>query len=138
MSIDYIDEKILVLLKKNSRQSISEIAQTVGRSRTVVASRIEQLEQRGEITGFTVTLKKKSISALFEIKLAAGKTCHDVVVPFKEIQPIINAWSVAGSSDLFILADFDEAILLNQARTSLNDLQSVLTVQTHVITYHFE
>nr|WP_241878140.1 Lrp/AsnC family transcriptional regulator [Psychrobacter sp. PraFG1]UNK04567.1 Lrp/AsnC family transcriptional regulator [Psychrobacter sp. PraFG1] len=58
--MDDIDKNIIMLLKENSRIPVSLIAQKVGRSRTVVAKRIDELVNSGEISKFTVQLKQKN------------------------------------------------------------------------------
>lgn len=133
MKIDQINRKIIALLSQDSRMPISEIADKVGRSRTVVAARIEQLEQQGEIVKFTVQLRKKQVTSIFEIKLSRGFTCHDVVSHFKQKFLIQKAWSVAGETDLFIFADFDTSIDLANAQAFLAESELVDSLVSHIV-----
>ena len=48
-------------LSRNARASLSDLAHRLGVSRTTVRSRIERLQQRGDILGFTVVLKDDAI-----------------------------------------------------------------------------
>lgn len=137
MHMDQINRKIIALLSQDSRMSISEIAGNVGRSRTVVAARIEQLEEQGEIVKFTVQLRRKQITSIFEIKLSRGFTCHDVVSHFKQSFLVHKAWSVAGETDLFILTDFDTSIDLANAQEFLANSESVDFVISHVVLNEF-
>lgn len=54
--LDEVDYQILDLLRQNSRISAKKIAQEVFLSSTSVASRIEQLTQKGIINGFRVSI----------------------------------------------------------------------------------
>lgn len=54
MIIDGKDKELIALLSANSRESTANLARTLGMSRTTVTSRIERLEKRGVITGYTV------------------------------------------------------------------------------------
>lgn len=54
MIIDGKDKELIALLRNNSRASTANLARALGMSRTTVTSRIERLEKRGIITGYTV------------------------------------------------------------------------------------
>ena len=51
--LDQLDQKIVELLIGNARMSYSEIGDQVGISRVAVKSRIQALEERGIIEGYT-------------------------------------------------------------------------------------
>ncbi|SLN67766.1 Regulatory protein AsnC [Roseovarius albus] len=55
--MDKIDQQLISALRHNARASLSDLALTLGVSRTTVRGRIERLKQSGEIVGFTVVLK---------------------------------------------------------------------------------
>ncbi len=54
MIIDGKDKELIALLRTNSRESTANLARLLGMSRTTVTNRIERLEKRGIITGYTV------------------------------------------------------------------------------------
>ncbi len=54
MILDGKDKQLIALLSANSRESTANLARALGLSRTTVTSRIERLEKRGIITGYTV------------------------------------------------------------------------------------
>lgn len=51
------DQKLIALLRRNARTSVSEIAAELGISRATVRARIDRLTESGEIIGFSVVLK---------------------------------------------------------------------------------
>ena len=55
MIIDGKDKELIALLRANSRESASNLARRLGLSRATVTNRIERLEKRGIITGYTVS-----------------------------------------------------------------------------------
>ena len=55
------DHGLISALRENARVSLSDLAHRLGVSRTTVRSRIERLQQRGDILGFTVVLKDDAI-----------------------------------------------------------------------------
>jgi len=54
MIIDGKDKELIALLRTNSRESTANLARALGMSRTTVTSRLERLEKRGIITGYTL------------------------------------------------------------------------------------
>lgn len=54
MIIDGKDRELIAKLSANSRESTANLARLLGMSRTTVTNRIERLEKRGIITGYTV------------------------------------------------------------------------------------
>ena len=54
MTIDGKDKALLALLRTNARQSTTLLARELGVSRATVVSRIERLEKRGIIKGYTI------------------------------------------------------------------------------------
>ncbi|WP_417524035.1 Lrp/AsnC family transcriptional regulator [Marinovum sp.] len=55
--MDATDQKLIAALRHDARASLSDLAARLGLSRTTVRARIERLQARGEIVGFTVVLK---------------------------------------------------------------------------------
>ncbi|MEQ9257985.1 MAG: Lrp/AsnC family transcriptional regulator [Roseovarius sp.] len=55
--MDDLDQRLVSALRHDARASLSDLALTLGVSRTTVRGRIEKLQRSGEIVGFTVVLK---------------------------------------------------------------------------------
>ena len=55
--MDDVDQRLLSALRHDARASLSDLALTLGVSRTTVRGRIERLRRSGDIIGFTVVLK---------------------------------------------------------------------------------
>lgn len=55
--MDETDHRLLSVLRRNGRASISELSAELGLARATVRSRLEKLTAEGEILGFTVVLK---------------------------------------------------------------------------------
>ena len=60
--MDELDQRLITILRHNARRSISEIADELKVSRATVRSRMEKLEQRGDIVGYTVVLRSDVVS----------------------------------------------------------------------------
>ena len=55
--MDDVDQRLISALRHDARASLSDLALTLGVSRTTVRGRIERLRRSGEIVGFSVVLK---------------------------------------------------------------------------------
>ncbi len=55
--MDDLDGKLITLLRRDARRSISDLGAELGVSRATVRARLERLERSGEIVGYTVVLK---------------------------------------------------------------------------------
>ncbi len=63
-AIDPTDRALLALLRQDARSPVAELARGLGLSRTTVQSRIERLQRRGVITGYTVVVADAHEAAL--------------------------------------------------------------------------
>ncbi|MBE9539942.1 MAG: Lrp/AsnC family transcriptional regulator [Proteobacteria bacterium] len=54
LNLDKVDQQLLALLASNSRASTSALARTLGVSRSTVQDRINRLERRKIIAGYTI------------------------------------------------------------------------------------
>jgi len=55
--MDETDRQLISALRHDARASLSDLALTLGVSRTTIRGRIERLRRSGEIVGFSVVLK---------------------------------------------------------------------------------
>lgn len=55
--MDNIDQRLVTALRKNARASISTLASDLGLTRTTIRTRLDRLQARGEIIGFTAVLR---------------------------------------------------------------------------------
>ena len=60
--LDQLDRKILEALLDNARYSYSQIGERVGVSRVAVKARMDQLQQRGIIEGYTAVIDPQKLS----------------------------------------------------------------------------
>lgn len=136
--MDEIDIKILSILQSNARTTATDIAKSVHRSRVTIQNRIAALVKQGEVVAFSAVLKPKALQCIFEIAFKSNGACDQTVPKFRRKYPIINAWSVTGHTDLFILTHADASREVHEMRSFLLQQQDVAQVATHTIikTYH--
>jgi DNA-binding Lrp family transcriptional regulator len=89
--VDDIDGQLLTLLRHNGRRSISDLAGELGLSRATGRARIERMESRGDIVGYTVILRADAIAMpvrgimLIEVEGRAADRVIDLLGGFPEV-----------------------------------------------------
>jgi DNA-binding Lrp family transcriptional regulator len=82
-NLSEIEERLLVLLRKNSRISIQDAAKEINASRVTVAKAMESLIQDGKIINFTVTVRDDlSNIAILVVENMDGVHMDDIIEYF--------------------------------------------------------
>lgn len=117
--MDALDQRLVTLLRHNARRSISDLASELGASRATVRARIERLEQRGDILGYTVILRSDAVDLpvrgimLIDI---AGQAADRVVRALGGFPEVSAVHTTNGRWDLVVelgaasLADLDAVL----------------------------
>lgn len=98
-----LDQKLLALLRENSRRQVSTLASELGVSRATVYARIARLEQQGIIEGYTVRIgvahDQRLVRAYVMIKLLP-KLTHETVAALTALRHVNALHSISGEHDL--------------------------------------
>ncbi len=117
MIIDGKDKELIALLSTNSRESTAKLARTLGMSRTTVTSRIERLEKRGIITGYTVQFsedyERGRIQAHVMISSDPKSSAH-IVRFLKKISAIRELHAVNGVYDMLAIVSAESTHHLDE------------------------
>jgi Lrp/AsnC family leucine-responsive transcriptional regulator len=110
--LDKFDNKILTLLKEDSRESFAEIGREIGLSASSVRERIQRLTDTEVIRKFTIELNQEQLGfeleAFILIKLFSGKLKKfiSIVNQFEEVQ---KSYRVTGNENVLM-----KVVLKNQ------------------------
>ena len=113
------DRLLIALLRENARATTAELARKLGVSRTTVQSRIERLQKRGIIEGYTVRLSQDYEQHLVKAHVLVTtlpKLTPRVVAGLAKIPDVRTVHSISGSFDLIVIVeassirDLDERI----------------------------
>jgi DNA-binding Lrp family transcriptional regulator len=102
-ALDATDHRLLNLLRENARAPVAELARNLGLSRTTVQSRIERLERRRLVTGYTVKVADEVEGALvrtYVMITLAPKQTQVIETALRRIPEVRTLHSVSGSFDL--------------------------------------
>ena len=97
------EELLLALLRDNARASVASLARRLGLPRTTVQSRIERLERRGVIAGYTVRTSESHERALVRAHVlitALPKLSARVEMELRRMPSVRVLHSVSGAFDL--------------------------------------
>lgn len=92
--MDDIDRRLIALLRKNGRRSVSDLALELGLSRATIRARMNRLEQDGEVVGYTLILRSDVEAlpvrgiTLIEVEGRAADRIIDALGGFSEISAI--------------------------------------------------
>lgn len=112
--LDRTDRKILDLLQKNGRLSITDLAQKVGLSATPCTERVRRLEREGVITGYHAHVNPhalgKNLLVFVEIKLSAksGEVFDRVKKELAFVPEVMECHLVSGDFDYLVKARITE------------------------------
>ncbi|MFD2823785.1 Lrp/AsnC family transcriptional regulator [Lacinutrix iliipiscaria] len=108
MTFDAIDQKLIHLLQRDSKQTNKELSNKLNLSVTAVYERIKKLENQGVISRYVALVNKekvdKSFVAFCHIKLT--QHAQDYVVKFEKevtnLQEVLECYHISGDYDYLL------------------------------------
>ncbi len=122
---DRVDRKILDILQRDGRISITDLAQQVGLSATPCAERVRRLERHGVITGYHARVSPqalgKTLLVFLEIKLSAKSDAvfEKIRKELDGMPDVMECHLVSGDFDYLVKARLAE---MNDYRRLLGDI----------------
>ena len=134
--MDKTDEQVVAALRHNARASLSDLALGLGLSRTTVRSRIERLQQRGEILGFTVVLKedvlRDPVRGLMMIGIE-GRGAGRITRQLHGLPEVRAIHSTNGRWDLIVELGTETLEALDAALARIRTLDGVQSSETSLL-----
>jgi len=130
------DEKILGLLRDNARLSISAIADVLKLSRTTVQKRIEYMEKKGIITGYTIRMKptaeKNLIRAWMSIQVEGNKA--SLVIQQLRLNPAVHELHTTnGKWDLLVELTADTLQNFDKVLEQIRKISGIYNTETSIL-----
>lgn len=135
---DAIDEKLISLLRRNARMTLTALAQDLALSRTAVQARMARLERDKVIVGYQAVLGERdagdddSLKAVLSITFSQ-RPCFPVVEKFRHWPEITHYYSVTGPLDAYMVVRVGNAQDLSQLVDRLSAIAGVGQVRSSVV-----
>ena len=133
---DNLDKRLISLLRKDGRASLSKLAEKLSVSRGTVQNRLDKLQDSGILLGFTVRVHEESnlntVRAFMMIEVV-GKSTSQVIRALRGVPELITlhttngAWDLVAEIQTSSLADFDR--VLREVRM----IEGVLNSETSIL-----
>jgi DNA-binding Lrp family transcriptional regulator len=136
MLIDEVDKTLLARLRDNGRASIADLARALGLSRSTVKDRIDRLERRGVIKGYSLVLgdevSKSLVRAHVMITLDSGHSAH-IIRALRAMNEIRRAYAVSGIYDLIAVVEAESTGELDEVLDRVRELEGIKKTLTCVV-----
>jgi DNA-binding Lrp family transcriptional regulator len=136
VSIDELDQRLLVELMRDSRQSFREISKTMGVSATTVIARVENLRAAGILRGFSVLVDQEKlgydITAITEIFVSKGKLL-EMEREIAKLPNVCAVYDVTGEIDGIVIAKFKNREELSRFTKGVLSMPFVERANTQVV-----
>ncbi|EIW90628.1 MAG: Lrp/AsnC family transcriptional regulator [Alishewanella agri] len=130
------DEKLLALLQRDARASISDLARALDLSRTTVQNRLQRLTESGVIKGFTVELGESYLSNLVSahvsIKVKQKLTAR-TNIELRQLPQISALYAISGEYDLIAIVQAQSTEQLSHLLDDIGNLDGVERTNSSVI-----
>jgi Lrp/AsnC family leucine-responsive transcriptional regulator len=136
--LDRIDRKILDVLQRQGRMSMTELAEHIGLSASPCAERVKRMERDGVITGYHARVAPqalgKTLLVFVEIKLSAksGDVFDKVRQELLHMPEVLECHLVSGSFDYLVKARLSG---MSEYRHLLGDILKKLPVAAESHSY---
>lgn len=130
------DDALIAILRENARASTAEIARRLDVSRTTVQSRIERLERRGVIAGYTLRLSEEHSNALIRAHVLLTilpKLIRQVEAGLRAIPAVRTLHSVSGNVDMIAVIEARSVGELDRLADQIGALEGVERTATSLI-----
>lgn len=134
--MDSLDLKLISELRHNARASLSELALTLGVTRTTVRGRMERLRQSGEIVGYTVVLKGDAaadpVRGLMMIGIE-GRGADRIQRQLQGLSQVRSVHSTNGRWDLIVEIGTESLEALDEVLARIRRFDGVANSETSLL-----
>ena len=134
--MDETDRRLLTALRENARASTAELGRRLSLSRTTVQSRIERLQRRGVIAGYTVRLTEAHERGRVRAQVMIAvqpKAARGVEAAIRAIPEAMALHSVSGSFDLIALLAAGSVAEMDAVIDAIGALEGVERTSSSII-----
>jgi Lrp/AsnC family transcriptional regulator, leucine-responsive regulatory protein len=134
--LDKIDLKLLELLSEHGRMRRNELAEAVGLSIPSVSERLEKLQTRGIIKGFTVLVDEKKlgydIKAFIRVTMESSKFYQPFITHVQKEDEILECYSITGDGSHILKVMVQNTAALEALLAKIQSWQGITGTSTSI------
>jgi len=132
--LDELDEKILDILKSDSRISFVTVAKKVQLSEGAVRKRINKMLKNGVIKRFTIEVApRKGIKAITLVSAAPSSSVPSLAEKIRSITSVETVFEVSGQFDIAAVLSGTSIDLVNRSIDEIRRLEGVSNTNTLIV-----
>jgi DNA-binding Lrp family transcriptional regulator len=128
-----LDDKIIEILKKDSRKAFVEIANELEVSEGTIRSRVKKLFEEGVIQAFTIKTSSKNVKALVEVKIDVNVNTSEIADQIASFDGVSEVYEVTGEEDIVAIIDVTSSPQLNEIIERIRRYENVESTRTRLI-----
>ncbi|HET9356791.1 MAG TPA: HTH-type transcriptional regulator LysM [Nitrososphaeraceae archaeon] len=132
--LDPIDEKIISILKINSRQPFVEIAKEIGLSESAIRRRVKNLMDTKIVKRFTVELDNKNrTSAITLISVTSTSDTSTVSTALMSLNGVEVIYEITGQYDIAAIISSSSVAEINRCIDDVRRIEGVSDTNTVIV-----
>ncbi|MDG6995301.1 MAG: Lrp/AsnC family transcriptional regulator [Nitrososphaerota archaeon] len=132
--VDEVDEKILSILREDSRKSYVEIAKMVNLSEAAIRRRVSNLIKTGAISRFTIeTNIGPQANAISLLSVNPSYPTSDVSARLKKMKGVDSIFEITGEYDVAVIVSGSNIAEINSTIDDIRKLQGIDDTNTVVV-----
>lgn len=132
--LDPIDEKIISILKVNSRQPFVEIAKEIGLSESAIRRRVKNLMDTKIIKRFSVELNDKNrTSAITLISVTSTSDTSTVSTALMSLNGVEVIYEITGQYDIAAIISSSSVAEINRCIDDVRRIEGVSDTNTVIV-----
>lgn len=133
-SIDDVDQKILGILREDSRTSYVEIAKSVNLSEAAIRRRVSNLISSGMISKFTIeTNMGPQANAISLLSVNPGFPTSEISAKLKKMNGIESIFEITGEYDIAVIVSGSNITEINATIDEIRKLSGIDDTNTVVV-----
>jgi Lrp/AsnC family transcriptional regulator, regulator for asnA, asnC and gidA len=133
-NIDQVDEKILAILRDDSRRPFVEIAKTVNLSEAAIRRRVGNLIKQGVISKFTIeTSIGPQANAISLLSVNPSFPTSDVSARLKKVGGVDSIYEITGEYDVAVVVSGSNIAEINSTIDEIRKLSGIDDTNTVVV-----
>ena len=134
VNMDEVDERILQLLKENSRMTYVDIGKTVGLSEGAIRNRVQALIDSDIIRRFTIDLAPSvNVRALISISANPSTPTSNISKAVKGLSAIERIYEVTGEYDIIVVVSSSSIEGVNHCIENIREIDGVVKTNTMIV-----